>query len=73
MYRCFSCASEKCELSGRVAGSEVDVAPCVEGACTGKMRVKRTGPRNAPSYMLFCSVPTCKAVWWMPKFVKSGE
>ena len=73
MCRCFSCANEQCALAGRTAGSEVDVAACASPQCPGggggKMRLKR----NQRGYLLACSQPACKALWWVPNFVRAGE
>lgn len=29
--------------------------------------------KNQKGYLLSCTVPSCKSVWWVPKFVKAGE
>ena len=67
--RCFSCAKEDCALALRTAGSEVDVSPCYAARCSGSMRLKK----NQKGYLLSCTLASCKAVWWVPKFVRSGE
>lgn len=69
LLRCFSCAKEDCALAQRTAGSEVDICPCSAPQCAGNMRVKK----NQKGYILACTVPTCKSVWWVPKFVRTGE
>lgn len=68
-FRCFSCANEDCALASRTAGANIDVAPCPDRQCRGHMRLKKTGKGIL---MASCSTPNCKAVWWVPKFVKSG-
>lgn len=55
-------------LALRTAGSEVDISPCYATRCSGSMRLRK----NQKGFLLSCSVPTCKAVWWVPKFVRSG-
>ncbi|KAJ1383984.1 hypothetical protein B484DRAFT_440585, partial [Ochromonadaceae sp. CCMP2298] len=35
------------------------------------MRLKKLGAAN--SLALTCSLATCKAIWWIPKFVRSAE
>lgn len=69
-FRCFLCAKEGCELSGRLAGAEVDIAGCSDGRCNGQMRLKKAG--KGGGLLVGCSVPTCKSIWWLPKFVRSA-
>lgn len=67
--RCFSCAKDDCALALRTAGSEVDISPCSVPQCTGTMRVKK----NQRGYILACTSPACKSIWWVPKFVRTGK
>jgi DNA topoisomerase-3 len=69
-FRCFSCANEDCLLASRVAGANIDIAPCPERNCRGFMRIKKTGKGIL---MASCSGSNCKSVWWIPKFVKSAS
>ena len=68
-FSCFSCAHEECALAQRTAGSDVNIASCSAPRCAGFMRLKK----NQKGYLLACSVSACKAVWWIPKCVRSGR
>lgn len=70
MSRCFSCAHTNCPLSGRVAGTDIDIVGCPENNCNMGLRIKKN-PKGG--FMLACASPTCSRIWWLPKCIKNGN
>jgi len=75
-FRCFSCAHSECSLALRTPGGDVSICSCPGHAhshnahrCTGKMYFKKT----SKSMLIGCDVPTCKSLWWVPKFVRTAQ
>ncbi len=68
--RCFGCARSSCALAGRTEGGEVDIAPCAEPGCNGKMRLSRV----SKGFLVSCNKQGCKSTWWLPKRgISSGK
>ena len=61
--RCFGCARSSCPLSGRTEGGDIDIAPCAEHGCMGKMKLSKLNK----GYVVSCNKTGCKASWWLPK------
>jgi DNA topoisomerase III len=63
-FRCFNCAHTTCTLAGRMEGAEVDIAPCADRACSGKMRITK----NQRGYVIACNRQGCsRSIWWLPQ------
>lgn len=74
VYRCFSCKHPDCKLAGGLANggnSELNnISACYK--CDGTMKLKST--KDKGGIMIGCSkYPSCNAIWWLPKFVRSGK